>query len=381
MKARRWIEKTLLLAGIIGLGVWTWSRVSSAIFQDWQSWSFDREMRGQSAAITEYLVEKEGRIAAVVRTWLSPIPEPPVPTLPTPARPRSIRNHSVVGRLAIPRLHLSAMVREGTGESTLTVALGHIPGTALPGEKGNVGVAGHRDTLFRSLREIRENDLIRFETFSGNHSYEVESTEIVSPDNVGVLKASRYPELTLVTCYPFYYVGAAPDRFIVRARLVSGSLAHGFPEMPREMTRTRDELTAEHEEPSQDAALDGGRPAGPDDAGEPSVSDPEEVRRKPAVRKVSFRVSTSHSQELASEILFGVTRTDATHRCVDGWMWVINRRRTIWLRRQRAEEPVVFYGYQDGKKRELMITRVTADSVAGYLLLPEPARVSYAPPR
>lgn len=79
MKTRRWIEKTLLLAGIIGLGVWTWSRVSSAIFQDWQSWSFDREMRGQSVAITEYLVEKEGQIAAVVRTWLSPTSGAPGP--------------------------------------------------------------------------------------------------------------------------------------------------------------------------------------------------------------------------------------------------------------------------------------------------------------
>jgi hypothetical protein len=246
---------------------------------------------------------------------------------------------------------------------------------------GNVGVAGHRDTLFRRLREIRKNDLIRFETLAGNHSYEVESTEIVRPDNISVLKAGQYPELTLVTCYPFYYVGAAPDRFIVRARLVSGSPAHGFPETPGEMAQTRCELTAEHEELSQDAALKVGRPAGPHDAGEPPVSDPEEVQHKPAARKVSFRVSTSHSQELASEILFGVTRTDATHRCVDGWMWVMDRRRTIWLRRQRAEEPVVFYGYQDGKKRELMITRVTADSVAGYLLLPEPASVRHAPPR
>ena len=381
MKIRRWIERTLLLAGVIGLGVWTWSRVSSGMFQDWESWSFDRAMRGESASISDYLVEKKDQFVGAVRAlWEPPAsPQPPAPAPHPPVQPRSFHTpSSVVGRLAIPRLRLSAMVREGTGESTLTVALGHIPGTALPGEMGNVGVAGHRDTLFRSLQEIRKHDLIRFETLAGNHSYEVESTEIVRPDNTSVLRAGRYPELTLVTCYPFYYVGAAPDRFIVRARLVPGSPAHGFPETPPEIARTRNELAGE--EPSQDAGLEFGQ-AGPHDAGEPLVSDPEEVRRNPALRKVSFRVSTSHSQELASEVLFGVTGTDATHRCVDGWMWVINRRRTIWLRRQRAEEPVVFYGYQDGKKRELMITRVTADSVAGYLLLPEPASARYASPQ
>ena len=83
-------------------------------------------------------------------------------------------------------------------------------------------MAGHRDTLFRGLRAIRKNDLILLETLGGEYRYRVEGTKIVSPRDVGVLKANPYAELTLVTCYPFYYVGSAPDRFIVKARQAAG---------------------------------------------------------------------------------------------------------------------------------------------------------------
>ena len=101
------------------------------------------------------------------------------------------------------------------------MALGHISGTAFPGENGNVGIAGHRDTLFRALGRIAKNDQIQFQTLSGSYLYEVESTKIVSPQSVAVLAPGDHPQITLVTCYPFYYVGSAPDRFVVKARLVS----------------------------------------------------------------------------------------------------------------------------------------------------------------
>src|SRR5207244_9209038 len=101
--------------------------------------------------------------------------------------------------------------------------VGHIPGTAVPGENGNVAVAGHRDTLFRGLGAIRDNDVIQFETLEGSYAYTVQSIEIVKPRDVSVLKPGRYPELTLVTCYPFNYVGSAPDRFIVKARQILSS--------------------------------------------------------------------------------------------------------------------------------------------------------------
>src|SRR5262249_23621796 len=131
-----------------------------------------------------------------------------------------VENGQVLGRFTIPRLGLSSMVREGDDETTLSLALGHIPGTALPGQKGNVGVAGHRDPVFRALRQIQKDDVIQFETLQGTHFYEVDSTRIVQPDDVAVLKPGKAPSLTLVTCYPFYYVGSAPERFIVSAHEV-----------------------------------------------------------------------------------------------------------------------------------------------------------------
>jgi sortase A len=113
------------------------------------------------------------------------------------------------------------MVREGIDENTLQLAIGHIPATVLPGQPGNVGVAGHRDSFFRGLKDLRNKDEIRFSTLSGDFTYVVESLIIVEPDNVGVLASSSENVLTLVTCYPFSYIGTAPKRFVVRARQVS----------------------------------------------------------------------------------------------------------------------------------------------------------------
>jgi sortase A len=186
----RWMETFLLGASLGALSIWTASLVIPAAWERWASQTFDQEVRHRGAR--------------------------PSTSLPT---------NTVVGRLTIPRLHLSAMVREGDRETTLSLALGHIPGTALPGERGNVGVAGHRDELFRGLKDIRQDDVIWFETVGGNYAYQVEDTEIVKPEDVGVLKAGKHSELTLVTCYPFYYIGSAPDRFIVKARRVEHPLS------------------------------------------------------------------------------------------------------------------------------------------------------------
>jgi len=123
----------------------------------------------------------------------------------------------LIGRLEIPRLGLSVMLMEGDDANTLRRAVGHIPGTALPGQPGNAALSGHRDTFFRPLRNIRENDLILVTTLHGAYRYRVVSTRIVAPDDVAVLNSGQGEILTLVTCYPFYFVGAAPDRFIVRA--------------------------------------------------------------------------------------------------------------------------------------------------------------------
>jgi sortase A len=125
--------------------------------------------------------------------------------------------------MEIPRLGVSVIVAEGTNESILRRAGGHIAGTSFPGQGGNVGIAGHRDTLFRPLRNIRQNDVITLTTLAGEYRYRVMSTEIVSPSDITVLQPEGHETLTLVTCYPFYFVGPAPDRFIVRAERVMGS--------------------------------------------------------------------------------------------------------------------------------------------------------------
>jgi sortase A len=127
----------------------------------------------------------------------------------------------LIGRLEIPRLGLSVVFVEGDDPKTLRRAVGHIPGTPLPGDPGNIALTGHRDTFFRPLRNIRPNDVIVVTTLQGEYRYRVVSTKIVDPDNVSVLDSSDDQILTLVTCYPFYFVGSAPDRFIVRAERIT----------------------------------------------------------------------------------------------------------------------------------------------------------------
>lgn len=113
------------------------------------------------------------------------------------------------------------MIRAGTDARTLRLAVGYIPGTALPGDTGNIGLAAHRDTFFRKLRNVNPDDEIRIVTKDGVFHYYVQRTSVVMPEDVWVLNPTNYPALTLVTCYPFNYIGSAPQRFIVRATLAT----------------------------------------------------------------------------------------------------------------------------------------------------------------
>jgi sortase A len=128
-----------------------------------------------------------------------------------------------VGRIEIPAVGLATRVLEGSNAPTLRLAVGHIPGTALPGPSGNVGLAGHRDTFFRPLRRIKLGDEIRFTTAAGTFKYRVISLRVVLPNAVEVLNATQQPTLTLVTCYPFDFIGTAPQRLIVHAEMVPDS--------------------------------------------------------------------------------------------------------------------------------------------------------------
>lgn len=128
-----------------------------------------------------------------------------------------------IRKIEIPSIGLAAMVLEGEDEETLRLAVGHISGTAVPGPSGNVGLAGHRDTFFRPLQRVHIGDMIWVSTDAGAFQYRVTSTLVVHPEDVQVLDDTQRPTLTLVTCYPFHYIGAAPKRFIVHAEMAPES--------------------------------------------------------------------------------------------------------------------------------------------------------------
>ena len=183
------VERVLLLVALATLGYAVGSVGGAALYQDYESRQLDEVLRGARQ---------------------------PSQALAQPVARR------VLGRLEIPTLGVSTIVREGEDARTLQLAVGHIAGTALPGSSGNMGLAGHRDTFFRRLREIDVGDVIRLVAVEGTFTYVVESTQIVDPGDLWVLDPTPEPSLTLVTCYPFTYIGTAPERFIVKARLVPG---------------------------------------------------------------------------------------------------------------------------------------------------------------
>jgi len=132
-------------------------------------------------------------------------------------RPRVVRS-GLIGMLDVPRLQLSTPVIEGDDSRTLKRAVGHLPDTPMPWDAGNSAIAGHRDGLFRPLKDVKVGDEIRFRTTRDVFRYRVTKTSIVMPDDLSVLAPQSDPAtLTLITCYPFYYIGAAPKRFVIHA--------------------------------------------------------------------------------------------------------------------------------------------------------------------
>lgn len=181
-----WLERALFAVAAVLLGWYAVQQVSTAYYQAVSSRELET-IRMSTPTIT-----------------------PAKTTLPIGA---------LVGRIDIPRLGVSAIVREGDDTSTLRRSVGHIPHTAFPGEPGNSGLAGHRDTFFRGLRNARAGDRIMVTTANAVLRYVIRNTRVVEPDDVSVLKPTSAGTLTLVTCYPFSYIGAAPQRFIVQAEM------------------------------------------------------------------------------------------------------------------------------------------------------------------
>ena len=192
----KWAQRALSACAVLLLGYCGFTLVDA--------WVFQKRETGTSIACCVVSVRSAGgRLGRLT---------------PLPRRARLLRPGGLIGRIVIPRLLLTAVVVEGIDKTTLRRGVGHIPGTSLPGEQGNVGLAGHRDTLFRPLKDLRLKDEIQFSTLNGEFRYVVESILVIDPHNVGVLAPTSENMLTLVTCYPFFYVGPAPKRFVVRAR-------------------------------------------------------------------------------------------------------------------------------------------------------------------
>jgi sortase A len=197
----QWAERLLLLAGVLGVGYFVYTYTEERLYQAFEDRELDKILNDTAATGT----------SGTAREKAAPAPRA-VPR-------RTFAAGSTVGRIEIPRLGVSAVIRAGSDARTLRLAVGYIPGTAVPGDLGNFGLAGHRDTFFRKLRDINPDDEIRIVTQDGVFNYYVQRTSIVMPQDVWVLDPTDYPALTLVTCYPFNYIGSAPKRFIVRAAL------------------------------------------------------------------------------------------------------------------------------------------------------------------
>lgn len=221
----------LIVLGLGGVGYYAYTLGDQYIYQAYENWAFDRQIAGRpGVTFADYLRERTP-FGFLMADRAAPAPNPVAPK-PSPG-PVALAEGALMGRVEISRLGVSAIVREGVGAQTLSTAVGHIPSTSLPGQDGNFAIAAHRDTLFRALKDIRTDDLVTFQSATGSYTYRVAATKIVKPSDVSVLRSDggglipvkagpQGPNklLTMITCYPFYYVGSAPKRFIVEARLV-----------------------------------------------------------------------------------------------------------------------------------------------------------------
>jgi sortase A len=225
-----WAERVLIVAGLSCLGLYAGARIHSLVLSRISVDEFESQRVSHD--------EKSGRMSGV---------KSPDFHLWSPARIReyekdlSIPLAQAVAVLRIPKIQLEVPVLDGTDEITLNRAVGLISGTARPGDGGNVGIAGHRDGFFRGLKDVQEGDEIELETLTASQIYKIDHISIVSPEDVSVLSPRTKPSLTLVTCYPFYFVGSAPQRYIVQASLIPAAYNHeAEPSLRAGMAKNRD---------------------------------------------------------------------------------------------------------------------------------------------
>ena len=192
----RWIERTLLTAGVV-LGAWCAAVLVEARFH-------------QAVPVVPL---------QVTQTAVPVLPGEGGSSAPRPAAPSAPVVGSVIAKLDAPSVQMTTTVLEGSDDATLSRGAGHIEDTPFPGQPGNIGIAGHRDTVFRPLRRIKVGDPLQITTADRTYRYRISKTLIVGPDDVYVLDPTERSTVTLVTCYPFDFIGHAPKRFIVQAEL------------------------------------------------------------------------------------------------------------------------------------------------------------------
>jgi sortase A len=209
----QWIEWTLLLAGLSLIAGYGAARL--------ESWFGSRALLNSMQRIDASQIQPTSDRAHDVGS--SEVGAVKSTEDTTYANKESVLHQSVasLGVLQIPKIHLAVPLLDGTDDLTLNHAVGRIRGTARPGEQGNIGIAGHRDGFFRGLKEVRLGDAIDLRTDHETATYVVDEIHIVTPDNVSVLNPRPVDSLTLVTCYPFHFIGKAPQRYIVMASLIN----------------------------------------------------------------------------------------------------------------------------------------------------------------
>jgi sortase A len=192
----RWIERSLLTAGVV-LGAWCAAVLVEARFH-------------QAVPVVPL---------KVTQTAVPVLPGEGGRSAPRPEASSAPPVGSVIAKLDAPSVQMTTTVLEGSDDATLSRGAGHIEDTPFPGQAGNIGIAGHRDTVFRPLRRIKVGDPLDLTTADRTYRYRISKTLIVGPDDVYVLDPTDHPTVTLVTCYPFDFIGHAPKRFIVQAEL------------------------------------------------------------------------------------------------------------------------------------------------------------------
>lgn len=227
-KSLRFVEVMLWVLGL--------SLIGAAFGETRERWNYQAQQervlfQGGPAVSAESEQPVAPEIAAgleIDEPAVAPAPDSPQAGRPAAAvarrepKPRAVAAApQALGRIEIPRIGVAAIVKDGDDDETLARAVGRVPGSARPGQVGNMVLAGHRDTFFRPLRDIRVNDRIRMVVPPNTYEYKVESVMVVSPEDTNVLRSKGKEEITLVTCFPFRYIGPSPDRFVVSATRVN----------------------------------------------------------------------------------------------------------------------------------------------------------------